>query len=189
MTRHPDIDRCYCKPHAKNGHPVDGLRLPAEPEAPDPETTARNSWGVRGTGAFASQPVPTPEPPADPHDHEFGCVICGELVHPASVPEAAPGLREALDNLFAVIQRSDATGEHRPALRMAFVDVHRAALDATPPSALDVELIRAEFQRFYDFVADADPAIVDAWHFTENVRYQEAARLATSTDTPGKDSQ
>jgi hypothetical protein len=30
--------------------------------------------------------------------------------------------------------------------------------------------IRAEYQRFYDFVAEADPALVDAWHFNENVR-------------------
>ena len=28
--------------------------------------------------------------------------------------------------------------------------------------------VRAEYQRFYDFVGDADPALVDAWHFTEN---------------------
>lgn len=32
------------------------------------------------------------------------------------------------------------------------------AHDATP----------SEYQRFYDFVVQADPAIVDAWHFTEN---------------------
>ena len=28
--------------------------------------------------------------------------------------------------------------------------------------------VRDEYQRFYDFVADCDPAIVDAWHFGEN---------------------
>ena len=27
-----------------------------------------------------------------------------------------------------------------------------------------------EYQRFYDFVGDCDPALVDAWHFTENAR-------------------
>jgi hypothetical protein len=30
------------------------------------------------------------------------------------------------------------------------------------------ERVRTEYQRFYDFVADCDPAIIDAWHFTEN---------------------
>jgi DNA-binding CsgD family transcriptional regulator len=36
--------------------------------------------------------------------------------------------------------------------------------------------IRAEYQRFYDFVAECDTSIVDAWHFGENVRVQAAAR-------------
>jgi hypothetical protein len=30
--------------------------------------------------------------------------------------------------------------------------------------------VRDEYQRFYDFVADSDQSIVDAWHFTENSR-------------------
>lgn len=39
-----------------------------------------------------------------------------------------------------------------------------------------VEKVRSEYQRFYDFVADNDPALVDAWHFGENVRVQQEAR-------------
>lgn len=31
-----------------------------------------------------------------------------------------------------------------------------------------LESARNEYQRFYDFVADCDPGIVDAWHFGEN---------------------
>lgn len=46
----------------------------------------------------------------------------------------------------------------------------------TVGSLLGYERVRDEYQRFYDFVGDNDPALVDAWHFGENVRAQEAAR-------------
>jgi hypothetical protein len=36
------------------------------------------------------------------------------------------------------------------------------------PLSCPAEKVRNEYQRFYDFVGDADPALVDAWHFTEN---------------------
>jgi hypothetical protein len=52
----------------------------------------------------ASRPVPTPEPPAEPHYnaiHEDG--TNGSIDRPASVPEAAPGLREALDEIESVL--------------------------------------------------------------------------------------
>lgn len=39
-----------------------------------------------------------------------------------------------------------------------------------------IDTLRAEYQRFYDFVADADPSIVDAWHFGENNRLAREAR-------------
>jgi hypothetical protein len=42
----------------------------------------------------------------------------------------------------------------------------------TPP----VDTIKAEYQRFYDFVGESDPAVIDAWHFTENVRVQTEER-------------
>jgi hypothetical protein len=38
--------------------------------------------------------------------------------------------------------------------------------------------IRSEYQRFYDFVGNADPALIDAWHFTENVRVQREGQPA-----------
>jgi hypothetical protein len=75
-----------------------------------------------------SQPVPTPEPPADPHDHEFGCVICGELVHPASVPEAAPGLRRWAESLLTHAERDGLVWVTKAEVRAAL---------ATPPPALD----------------------------------------------------
>jgi hypothetical protein len=37
-------------------------------------------------------------------------------------------------------------------------------------SLRETEHLKAEFQRFYDFVGESDPALVDAWHFTQNVR-------------------
>ena len=43
-----------------------------------------------------------------------------------------------------------------------------------------------EYQRFYDFVADSDPALVDAWHFGENNKpggLAEQVRAALA-DTP-----
>lgn len=46
--------------------------------------------------------------------------------------------------------------------------------------AILIDGIRSEFQRFYDFVGDHDPALVDAWHFGENVRVQQEARDASS---------
>lgn len=48
----------------------------------------------------------------------------------------------------------------------------------------DPEVIRAEFQRFYDFVADSDVALVDAYHFTENVRAGMLARGIEDQPTP-----
>jgi hypothetical protein len=81
-----------------------GLRLPAEPEAPTPANDcAGYGFGICPCGCH-DQPVPTPEPPAEPHYnaiHEDG--TNGSIDRPASVPEAAPGLREALDEIESVL--------------------------------------------------------------------------------------
>jgi hypothetical protein len=146
-----------------------GLRLPAEPEAPDidlwtlaeairlwyaevgrnPVTgnydQPRAAWLIRKYGELrASQPVPTPEPPAEPWWHPatdedpMTCGRCDQsipngapatyvLVHaakcPASVPVAAPGLREAAQ---AVIDAMDYT--KGSAAYLAALKALRAAL-------------------------------------------------------------
>ncbi len=57
-----------------------------------------------------------------------------------------------------------------PLDRVAEVAARIADIDAEARAAAlaEREALRAEYQRFYDFVADADPALVDAWHFGEN---------------------
>jgi hypothetical protein len=55
--------------------------------------------------------------------------------------------------------------------RLSEVDWEAVAIVPT----VNVEQIKAEYQRFYDFVADCDTEVVDAWHFTENVRKQQEA--------------
>jgi hypothetical protein len=84
----------------REGAPFAAIPVPEWTGAVDPNT------GVKEYGPIspASRPVPTPEPPAEPHYnaiHEDG--TNGSIDRPASVPEAAPGLREALDEIESVL--------------------------------------------------------------------------------------
>jgi hypothetical protein len=112
-----------------------GLRLPAEPEAPDPIVCANCLRIVPEVDAetgdcrscyrgFASPPVPTPEPPAEPSR---------VTLRAASAPVAEPGLREAAQ---AVIDAMDYT--KGSAAYLAALKALRAALaGATSSPALD----------------------------------------------------
>jgi hypothetical protein len=78
----------------------------------------------------ASRPVPTPEPPAEPHYnaiHEDG--TNGSIDRPASVPEAAPGLRRWAESLLTHAERDGLVWVTKAEVR--------ATLDATSPPALD----------------------------------------------------
>lgn len=85
----------------------------------------------------------------------------------ARVTDDAP---RPLAALHGLIIKASVAGASQGVLS---ADLRRQIDAAIDKVVLDAsERIRAEYQRFYDFVAESDPSIVDAWHFTENVRVQ-----------------
>jgi hypothetical protein len=110
----------------REGAPFAAIPVPEWTGAVDPNT------GVKEYGPIspASRPVPTPEPPAEPHYnaiHEDG--TNGSIDRPASVPEAAPGLRRWAESLLTHAERDGLVWVTKAEVR--------ATLDATSPPALD----------------------------------------------------
>jgi hypothetical protein len=164
-----------------------GLRLPAEhrplPYNPD--------FCVQG---HQIEDCPTPEPPAEPdynpHPNPFdenGDFLDGEFDedgNPASVPEAVtPDLRARLAGTLDEVSFPLPNGTRGVEMRDALVAVD-AALDATPPPALDVERLTQAYTNI-EGAGEWTPngRIASGWVAGRVAAIaREYARLATSTD-------
>jgi hypothetical protein len=209
--RHPDTDRlaaivraadpdCFTQSGIVAARLLAaGLRLPAEPGAPDrviaphADTSCKTHHGPPWPCA-ASQPVPTPEPPAEPdynpHPNPFdenGDFLDGEFDedgNPASVPEAVtPDLRARLAGTLDEVSFPLPNGTRGVEMRDALVAVD-AALDATPPPALDVERLTQAYTNI-EGAGEWTPngRIASGWVAGRVAAIaREYARLATSTD-------
>jgi hypothetical protein len=107
-------------------------------------------------------------------------------------PMAAETLRDALLDDPSIRARflNDVTmGAPRPGslpwLRRRLDEMLAAARAEEAAKGPTVDALRKEFDEFYEFVNDTDPAIVDAFLFTQNNRPEAiAARRAALTPTP-----
>jgi hypothetical protein len=167
-----------------------GLRLPAEPEAPtSANDCAGYGFGICPCLCHTSQPVPTPEPPAEPHETDASLDRYRGSVFPRDY--RAGTWRDATPEEWSEASAKP-LASHDPECGWECREVgghaHRAALDATPPPARNKYLRGMEG----DFASVAPPALdaetlLNEWAamphrgpFDQFV----AARLATSTDTP-----